>query len=109
MTSMVDTLLPALSRFAVAVGAPSSSPAQTTSGKFSLGEGADLAGLLPAPSGARAVALGKDPREFGAQEEDLGGVVDPDHENHHRSGCSVCRPDAGFAEIEADQGFARGK
>ncbi len=50
-----------------------------------------------------------DPGEFGAHQEDLRRVVDPDEDDDERPRCAVARGDAAFADVQADQELADGE
>src|SRR5204863_6724677 len=51
--------------------------------------------------------LRPDAGELRADEEDLGGVVDPDQENDQRAGGAVLPGDAALSEVQPDQELAR--
>ena len=50
--------------------------------------------------------FGVDPREHRAEQDDLRGIVDPQQDDHDRTGCTIDRGDAGRGQIPADQVIA---
>jgi hypothetical protein len=58
---------------------------------------------------ARAALHGVDLRELGAEEEDLGRVVDPKQEDDQRAGGAVGGADAAASQVVADQDLADGE
>ena len=47
--------------------------------------------------------------KFGSEEEDLGGVVDPDDDDDQGTGRTVCRAYGSFGEVEPDERFTEGE
>src|SRR5437764_6833464 len=52
--------------------------------------------------GACAAAMGPDLRKFRAEEQNLGGVINPRDEDHNRSRGTVCTADCSFSDVHAD-------
>ena len=50
--------------------------------------------------------FGVDPCELRAEQDDLRGIVDPQQDDHDRTGRTIDRSDAGRGQIPADQVIA---
>src|SRR5881394_1536481 len=75
-------------------------------GGRTLDRGFRLVRSRPGLPAARAILVRVDPGEFRAEEKDLRGVVDPQHEDDERPGRTEARRHAALAEVKADQQLA---
>src|SRR5215471_18434648 len=44
--------------------------------------------------------------QLGAEQKNLGGIIEPQQESQQRAGCSICRSNRAVAQIETDQNLA---
>src|SRR3712207_3947838 len=65
--------------------------------------------IIPSRSGAAADMLRVGPRDLRPKQEYRRGIVNPEQDQHERSGGAVGRGDAASAEVEADHRLADGE